>query len=254
MNADSSAAPADASGRESSDGQTLVVAHRGASAAAPENTIEAFVLAASMGAHGSELDIRRSADGALIVHHDAHLSDGRLIADHPAGDLPTDLPTLGEVFAAVPTQFINVEIKNHDHEPDFDPDQDIARSVVEEIRRCDAIGRVLVSSFDFATVLAVREADPDIATGALFWFDEATGGTPAELVEREIRRAAEHGVTAVHPHNPLVDAAVVASAREAGLDVHVWTVDPVDRIVELAQLGVTSVITNTPDLAIAALS
>lgn len=238
----------------STSSDTFVVAHRGASAAAPENTIEAFVLASEMGAHGSELDIRRSADGALVVHHDAHLSDGRLIADLPAAELPDALPTLGEVFAAVPDQFINVEIKNHDDEPDFDPHQDIARAVVEEIRRCDAIGRVLVSSFDFATVLAVREADAEIPTGSLFWFDESKGGSPHELVDRAIQRAAEHGVTAVHPHDPLVDAAAVTAARDAGLDVHVWTVDPVDRIVELAELGVTSVITNTPDLALQALS
>ncbi len=234
--------------------KTLVVAHRGASVAAVENTLEAFTTAERMGAYGSELDIRRSADGALVVHHDAHLADGRLIADIAASELPEHVPLLADVFAAIPTQFVNVEIKNHDDEPDFDPDQDIARAVVEEIRRCEAIERVLVSSFDFATVLAVREADAGISTGSLFWVDDQA------LVERrsdpmaEIARAAEHGVRAIHPHNPVVDAAFVEAARDSGLDIHVWTVDPIDRILELAELGVTSVITNTPDLAIAALS
>ena len=57
----------------------LVYGHRGASAAAPENTIEAYVLARDQGADGVEIDVRRSADGILVLHHDPDLPDGRIV-------------------------------------------------------------------------------------------------------------------------------------------------------------------------------
>ena len=59
---------------------TQIMAHRGASAAAPANTVAAFVLARDMGAHAVELDVRQCATGELVVHHDPHLADGRIIA------------------------------------------------------------------------------------------------------------------------------------------------------------------------------
>ncbi len=66
----------------------LVIAHRGASAARPENTLEAFRHAATLGADWVELDVRRTADDRLTVHHDAVLPDGRAIVHLAAGDLP----------------------------------------------------------------------------------------------------------------------------------------------------------------------
>ena len=77
-----------------------VFAHRGASQRAPENTVEAFRLAAELGADGVELDVRRSADGALVVHHDPHLPDGRLIAATAFADLPASVPTLAAALDA----------------------------------------------------------------------------------------------------------------------------------------------------------
>ncbi len=228
-----------------------IVAHRGASVAFPENTIEAFVGAFDLGAIGSELDIRRTADDQLVVHHDAHLNDGRLIRDHVRSDLPASIPTLSEVFDAVPVGFVNVEIKNHDHEPDFDEDQAVARDVVSLIDDLGVRDRVLVSSFDFATVLAVREADGDLPTGWLFWDDPRRGGV---VVADEIKRAVDHGVNAIHPNDPLVTPQVVDAAHAVGLEVNVWTVDDPDRLRELAQMGVDALITNTPDVAAAALA
>ena len=67
---------------------TDVIAHRGASRLAPENTIEAFELAVAVGADGIELDVRRTADGVLVVHHDARLPDGRAIVELPWHELP----------------------------------------------------------------------------------------------------------------------------------------------------------------------
>lgn len=226
-----------------------IVAHRGASFAYAENTIAAFEGAHELGAIGSELDVRKTADGVLVVHHDAHLNDGRLIRDLASTSLPEFVPTLAEVFAAVSGGFVNVEIKNHAHEPDFDSDQAVAREVVELLGQLDVLDRVLVSSFDFDTVLAVRAANDRLKTGWLFWNDVAHGGV---VVADEIERAVANGVTAIHPHDPLVDAEVVDRAHDAGLEVNVWTVDDPERHVELASFGVDSVITNRPDVAKAA--
>lgn len=226
-----------------------IVAHRGASFAYAENTIAAFEGAHELGAIGSELDVRKTSDRVLVVHHDAHLNDGRLIRDLGSSSLPAFVPTLAEVFAAVPEGFVNVEIKNHAHEPDFDPDQAVAREVVELLSQLDVLDRVLVSSFDFDTVLAVRAADDRLATGWLFWDDVAHGGV---VVADEIARAVANGVTAIHPHDPLVDAELVAQAHDAGLEVNVWTVDDPQRHAELAAFGVDAVITNKPDVAKAA--
>src|SRR3954453_22244315 len=72
----------------------LVIAHRGASAAFPENTVEAFEGASRLGADWVELDVRRTADGLLAVHHDARLGGGRAVVELPASALPASVPDL----------------------------------------------------------------------------------------------------------------------------------------------------------------
>ncbi|MGZ4763626.1 MAG: glycerophosphodiester phosphodiesterase, partial [Ilumatobacteraceae bacterium] len=71
-----------------------VLAHRGASRAAPENTVEAFRLAKAMGSDAVELDVRRTSDGVLVVHHDARLADGRAIITVAAAEMPVEVPQL----------------------------------------------------------------------------------------------------------------------------------------------------------------
>src|SRR5262245_27082175 len=89
-----------------------VIAHRGASRAAPENTLEAFRLARSLGADAVELDVRRTRDGALAVHHDARLPDGQSVVDLSAAELPRSVPLLDAALDACAGMWVNVEIKN----------------------------------------------------------------------------------------------------------------------------------------------
>ena len=109
-------------GLRDSRGVTLVVAHRGASAAALENTVEAFCRARDLGADWVELDVRRTADGVAVVHHDAHLPDGRRIGGLHAVDLPSHVPGLAEALEACDGMGVVVEIKNLPDDPDFDHD------------------------------------------------------------------------------------------------------------------------------------
>ena len=100
---------------------TLVIAHRGASRAERENTGAAFRRAGEMGADGIELDVRRTADDRLVVHHDPVLADGRTIRSTAATELPGHVPTLDAAIGACEGMFVNIEIKNDPDEPDFDP-------------------------------------------------------------------------------------------------------------------------------------
>ena len=112
----------------------LVIAHRGASSDFPENSLEAFSGAFEQGADWIELDVRRSKDGVLVVHHDAHLSDGRLIRDLDSNLLPEEVPSLAEAFEASENMGVNVEIKHLPGEPDFEEVDLVCEAVVGLVR------------------------------------------------------------------------------------------------------------------------
>ncbi len=147
--------------------QPLVIAHRGASASFPENTIEAFRGAAEQGADWVELDARRTADGALVVHHDAHLPDGRAIVDLAAADLPGSVPTLAAALDACAGMGVNIEIKNNPPDPDLDPDEHVAEQTVALLAERGGRDEVLISSFNPATLVRIRDRAPHLATALL---------------------------------------------------------------------------------------
>ena len=218
----------------------LVLAHRGASAAAPENTPDAFALADRMGADGVELDVRRVADGRLLVAHDP-LPDALDEVD------ALGLATLAEVLDACGDRMlVNVEIKNWKTDAGYDPTMAMVAPVVAELRRRGprSLGRWLISSFSWSTVEACRELAPDIATACL-----TSGAVDAAAIER----IAAAGHAALHPWEPQIDAELVAQCHRRGLAVNAWTCNDPDRLRELAELGVDGVCTDVPDVALSAL-
>lgn len=218
-----------------------VIAHRGASAAAPENTLEAFRLAADLGADWVELDARRTADGAVVVHHDAHLADGTALVDLPRVGLPDHVCDLGAALDACAGMRVNIEIKNWPTDPDFHPASPVVHHVVDEVRRRSAHADVLVSCFHRETLDSVRALDPDIPTAFLH-----VGAEDVHAMAAHVAAAGHH---ALHPWDGTVDAAYVAAARAHGLEVNVWTVDDPARMAALVALGVDGICTNVPDLA-----
>lgn len=239
-----------------------VIAHRGASVTHQENTIDAFSEALHQGAVGVELDVRLSADEVLVVHHDATLADGSVIRQTASSDLPDWIPTLGEALDTCAGYWVNVEIKNVAGEPDYDSEHRISEAVASLLAaymesipdsgesstgsyREKLRNNVLVSSFNVDAMIRIGELDGDIPLGMLV-FGQAD---PASLVAR----AVGHGFEAIHPHDVLVDRAFVKRSHDAGLAVNVWTVDDPARIVELAEMGADSVITNDPAAACVAL-
>jgi glycerophosphoryl diester phosphodiesterase len=213
----------------------LVIAHRGASRAAVENTPAAFRLADTMGADGVELDVRAAPDGSLVVAHDPL----------PAGGSAAAMPRLGEVLDACgPRMLVNVEIKNLEVEAGFDPTMAIADTTIAELgRRGGESGRWLISSFSWATIDHCRERAPELATAAL-----CLRASPSAL-----ERIARAGHAAVHPDARAVTEELVVRAHDLGLGVNVWTVNDPDHIRRLADMGIDGVCTDVPDVALAAL-
>ncbi|MGI6172805.1 MAG: glycerophosphodiester phosphodiesterase [Christensenellales bacterium] len=234
--------------------KTRIWAHRGASAYAPENTLEAFALAAEMGADGVELDVCCSKDGEVVVCHDATIdrtSTGTgLVADHTLAELKefsfgkrfpgfeqAKIPTLREVFALLlPTGLtVNVEIKKDSALCDG-----IEEKCIAIAKECAMEDRVLYSSFDHESLRIILKIKPDAKTGLLY----------GEDIENAERYAVEQGAAALHPHyKNLYKGGAIERAHAVGVKVHPWTVNAEEDIARLLDLGADAIITDKPDLA-----
>jgi glycerophosphoryl diester phosphodiesterase len=225
----------------------LVLAHRGARREAPENTLEAFAAARARGADGVELDVHRTADDGLVVHHDAAAAGFGVLAEHSLADVRAALPSvpvLSDVLEACRGLLVNVEIKNSPGDADHDPSCRASDLVVELLRQRSGADDVIVSSFDLATIDRVRDRGPDLRTGLLSF-----GLDPFDVLEL----ARDHGHAAIHPDawtlRP-VAAEVVEGARACAIAVNTWTVNEPELMLELAAAGIAALITDVPDLAL----
>ena len=229
---------------------TLVLAHRGANREAPENTVPAFRRAVELGADGVELDVHRTADGALVVHHDAATPAG-ILAEMAVAEIAEALPSvprLEEALDVCAGFLVNVEIKNMPRDPAFDPTHRAAGLLVDLLASRSGRDRVLVSSFNLQTVDRVRDLAPGLPTALL-----TVGLDPVAA----LAVVTAHGHRALHPdaHSLAggLAADAVADAHAQDIEVNVWTVNDPDEIVRLADAGVDAVITDVPDVALRAL-
>lgn len=223
---------------------TRVIAHRGASAAAPENTIEAFTLARSMGADWVELDARRTKDDQIVVHHDAHLGDGRAIVDLNRSELPAEVCDLEAALEACAGMSVNIEVKNWPGDVDFDTDDRVGRAVVELVEKRALHSRVLVSCFHQPTLDLIVALDSSVPTAML-----GLGPPGGSEWSAWCGALAEAGHRAVHPWFPVIEPDVVAVIHEAGLEVNVWTVNETEDMRRLVAAGVDGLCTDHPDRA-----
>ena len=229
-------------------GQPIVIAHRGASAAAPENSIAAFERAAEMGAQWVELDTHLAADGQVVVVHDAFYPDGTLVQSVPAAARPPGVCLLDEALAVCAANGlgVNVEIKAVPGDADADTADALIDAVLAILAdHCGSDGSppddLLVTSFAPATIARVA-AESDLRTGWLTIDNKDVG--------RITRKVADAGHVAVNPWDPLVTAEYVEAAHAAGLAIYPWTVNDPARIAELVSWGVDGLITDVPDRAL----
>jgi glycerophosphoryl diester phosphodiesterase len=234
-----------------SGARPLVLAHRGARRVAPENTVEAFARAVAMGADGVELDVRRTADDALVVHHDPAVLGGALIAATTVAAVRAarpEIPTLAEALDVCAGVLVNVEIKNSPLDPGFDRDERAAEAVVALLDERAGRDRVIVSSFQLSTIDRVRACSTSVATGLLTVTRAAAG-----LMDRIV----DGGHQALHPGRQAMTRRraeqIVAHAHDRGLQVNVWTVNAPATLTRLRDAGVDGLITDVPDVARVAL-
>jgi len=221
-----------------------VVGHRGWPSRFPDNTLAGFLAAATV-ADTVETDVRRSADGKLVLSHDP-VVDGLVVAD-TAWSVLAELDLgdghrpalLDEAVAAIPGTRFQFEIKNLPNEPGFEPDHRIALDSAERSRPGD-----MVTSFNWVTLAAVHRAFPEVPTGVL------VGGSGD--IDEAIRECTENGHVAVLPSTQLPILGL-ARALDAGLEVYPWLVDDLGLLDELADLGVSGIISDDPAAARSAL-
>lgn len=244
----------------------LILAHRGASGVAPENTLAAFRLARELGADGVELDVTLTRDRVPVVIHDdtvdrttdghGRVSELTILEmkqlDAGARSSPAfsgeTIPTLAEVFDALadwlkpggpgrrPRGIINVELKSRMIGTDG-----VERQVVNLISQKNLEDRVILSSFSPFALARVRSLDPRLVRGLLYDLR-----LPVYLRRAWLRfLAAPH---ALHPEHTMVDEAYMQWARSNKYTINTWTVDEPSAAVRLAAIGVNALITNRPDL------
>ena len=247
----------------------LVYAHRGGSALRPENTLAAFDHGLSLGADGLELDVHLSRDGVVVVHHDDTLertTNGRgAVAARSARELAAvdagwhfasddqrtfpfrgqgiGIPTLRQVLERYPVPLI-IELKT--------PDPTLARKTIDEIRAADALDRVAFGSFYYRALRAARAYEPRIRTGAAR--EETRWALYRSWVHVPLRttKYKEFQVPESSGRTTIVTPRFIAYAHQARLPVKVWTVNDRVDMDRLLRWGVDALISDRPDLAVAA--
>lgn len=196
----------------------------------------AFTEAFRLGADGVELDVRRTSDGAVVVHHDAEVAGVGPIASCRAAELPASVPLLAEVLAGCGGMVVNVEIKS-------DGGEALPVAVAEMVAERGGGCRVIVSSFDTACLDVVAASNPGVPVA---WLLEWSANPLASL-ETAVRR----GYEGIHPFVGGVDERVVEEAHRAGLGVRVWTVNAPEDLARMVDLGADAVITDRVREAVA---
>jgi len=217
-----------------------LVAHRGASAEAPENTLAAFQRAADLRVDAFELDVRLTADGQVVVHHDPTLDrttpltgpvTARSLAELRSA---TAVPTLDEVLGAFPAMPILIELKEV-------AGQERVRDI---LLHHGAAGRCLAASEYHDALDCFR--DGRFLVGASrkdilrLMLGAATGARP--------RRVAYHALSVPDRHHflPVATRRFIADAHALGVPVHIWTVDDPAEAAELRDRGANGILTNDP--------
>lgn len=245
----------------------LVYAHRGGAALAPENTIAAFDNGLALGADGLEFDVRLSRDGVPVVHHDPTLerttSGQGYVAAFSADELASvdaghhftrdgafpfrgqgiGVPRLDDVLRRYPGIPLIVEMKGDSVA--------LAEAVVDVVRKADALDRAVLASFKTRTLMAARRAAPGVRTGATTF--EARSALFRAWCGLPLGRPAYAGLQLPEKSGwmRVVSPRFVRAVARAGLPVSVWVVDDEADMRRLLGWGVTGLITDRPDTAIA---
>jgi glycerophosphoryl diester phosphodiesterase len=246
--------------------QPLIIAHRGASALAPENTFAAFKRAIADGADGIEFDVRLSKDGAVVVFHDATLGrlteNKRLVSNFTVEELQSfdigswfnkrrpsaseqdfsgeTIPTLVQLldFLKDFKGLIYVELKCRESET-----EKLSKAVCEVISDSPLLSQMIVKSFQLEVIPHIRRFCPKVKTAALF---APKIMTLLRKEKRLVNIAHELGAEMISVHFSLATRKLMKKAEKKNLPVTIWTADNPLWIKRASNLGIFAVITNNP--------
>jgi glycerophosphoryl diester phosphodiesterase len=232
----------------------MVMAHRGFSGAAPENTLASFKKAIEIGVDVIELDVRFSKDGHLVVFHDDTLERttrriGR-VADLTLQELKgldagswfgtsfagERIPTLTEVLELIRGRvLLNIELKKGDHGPYSIIE--LADRTLDEIKKAKMEDQVLFSSFDATGVARILEKDARIPAALI---SRNPWNSPFDVMEGNRFSILNCRRNTLNPVN-------FKRARQEGVRIGVWTVDTVEEMEKFVSMEVDAIITDHPD-------
>ena len=226
----------------------IVIAHRGASRAAPENTLSSMKKAIEFGADFAECDVFQTKDGEIVLFHDEEMErttgKGGMIWDYTLAELKEldagswfseefkgePIPTLRQVIQLCKGKIkLNIEVKISGNDPD------IAQKVVDIIRSENIGKECMVTSFEKPVIKKIKELAPDLITG--FIFDEEH---PPDIFEGNWEY--------VCSKRNIVDEAFVKEAKQKEKKIFVWTVNYPAEMKKFIDLGVDGIITDVPDV------
>ena len=233
-----------------------VIAHRGASACAPENTLAAFELAVAQGADAIELDVKLTQDGHVVVLHDQtvdrttngsgelrrmplaairELDAGVRFPEKYAGER---IPLLSEVLEAVGKKlFVNIELTNY-----ATPLDALVPKVVDLVKQFGSQDRILFSSFFPHNLARARKLLPEVPCGLLAWGGRMGWSARSFGFRRDVYQA-------LHPYLADVDPGLVYRVQAARRRIHVWTVNAEADLKRMIGYGVDGIFTDDPALA-----
>jgi glycerophosphoryl diester phosphodiesterase len=234
----------------------LVYGHRGAPRRAVENTIESFDAAEALGVDGIELDVRVTACGELVLHHDPDFHSGgrqymlSTLTMRELAELVPErdgrayrIPTLRDVFERYGHSlryFVELKACNVPTAGIYE------HAVARLLRRYGLVAHCLVLSFSSDLVRRIAAVDPAIPTSLVFEH-------PAAISELGVPGSPFPRVSALHPKHTILDAALAERAAAQGLPIHTWTVNDPEALAKVVPFGVASVTTDEPDEILRAL-
>lgn len=233
--------------------KTQVWAHRGASAYAPENTMEAFELAYQQKADGIELDVQMTKDGKLVVIHDETIdrtSDGAgYVKDYTMEELcrfsfnqthpeyrKAQIPLLQDVleFSKSNGMKVNIELKNS-----IIVYPKLEETVLELVKKMRMEEQVIYSSFNHKSMVKIKKLAPDAEAGILYSDGWLRVPSYAEKI----------GMDAIHPAvYHVLDTKLIEKSHNKKLKVHIWTVNCREDMELFARRKADAIITNYPDV------
>ncbi len=236
----------------------VVIAHRGASAYYPENTMAAFKGAVEMNAEMIELDVMLSKDGVPVVFHDATLDDhtdgtGNIheytlseLRELDAGSwfdssfTGEKIPTLEEALAFASGKIaVNIEIKTEAVSDEIKGG--VEEKSLELVRKYGMEEHVLFSSFDYRSIAHIKTLDPDMPAAILYEKNQSAKMLPSELLSR-------YNADAFNCSYRQLNTKRFRDIRKNNIPVFIYTVDKPSQMRKLLKMNVTGIFTNKPDV------